>query len=97
MHTTDEIKIRNAICQITLSVIAMNGIPLSVCENNRNVSPGDNRNISCRHHGEQATACTIMQQTTIYHCPQDGFGRGNPSFFMAEIQVEGGNKQKEAL
>ncbi|KNZ40622.1 hypothetical protein [Acetobacterium bakii] len=37
------------------------------------VSPGDNRNISCLHHGEQATACPIMQQTTIYHCPQDGF------------------------
>ncbi|WP_278277932.1 hypothetical protein [Acetobacterium bakii] len=36
------------------------------------VSPGDNRNISCRHHGEQALACTIMQPTTIYHCPQDG-------------------------
>ncbi|WP_160316146.1 hypothetical protein [Acetobacterium bakii] len=36
------------------------------------VSPGDNRNISCRHHGEQATACPIMQPTTIYHCPRDG-------------------------
>ncbi|KNZ43330.1 hypothetical protein AKG39_01095 [Acetobacterium bakii] len=36
------------------------------------VSPGDNRNISCLHHGEQASACPIMQQTTIYHCPLDG-------------------------
>ena len=38
---------------------------------NNKVSPGDNCNISCRHHGEQATACTIMQPTTIYHYPQD--------------------------
>jgi len=37
------------------------------------VSPGDNGNISWLHQGEQALACTILQQTTIYHCPLDGF------------------------
>ncbi|WP_126981288.1 hypothetical protein [Acetobacterium bakii] len=46
---------------------------VSDCSQSRKVSPGDNRNISCLHHGEQAAACTIMQQTTIYHCPQDEF------------------------
>ncbi|MBK5243573.1 MAG: hypothetical protein JJE18_00860 [Eubacteriaceae bacterium] len=37
--------------------------------------PGDNRNISCRHHGEQALACTNMQPTTIVHCPRDRIGQ----------------------
>ncbi|WP_160316139.1 hypothetical protein [Acetobacterium bakii] len=41
--------------------------------NKQKVSPEDNRNISCRHHGEQAVVCPIMQPTAIYHCPQDGY------------------------
>ena len=39
-----------------------------------------NCNISCLHHGEQATARTIMRQTTIYHCPQDDLT--NNSFIL---------------
>jgi len=51
---------------------------ISECRQSRKVSPGDDGNISCLHHGEQAIACTNMQQTTIYHRPQDGYRQTEP-------------------